>query len=455
MSQYYISQNSSIKNALNKISENQQGFILTSDDSGIILGLVTDGDIRSKLVEGVSLDQPISVCANSNFIWADENTPREIILKQLDNNIRFIPLLDRDKRLIDIVTRYHLPIGSEEKVYARAKSPVRISFGGGGSDLTHYFLEANGAVINVTISLYSHATLIIRDDKQIIIHSRDLGETYRASNLAEAKNFSGNFKLILSLIKIIHPEYGFELFLYSDFPMKSGLGGSAVVASSILGCFNQFRTDKWDQYEMAELAYQAERLYLDISGGWQDQYATIFGGFNFMEFRAQQNIIHPLRVDPETILELEESLVLCDTGTIHESGDVHKDQKNEMSNLAIRDLVKENVELTYQMRNQLLRGRLLEFGKSLNKAWQLKRQFRSQISNPVLDNIYNTAIKNGAIGGKLLGAGGGGFFLFFVPSTHKHQLMNVLEQMGKTIRAFRFEEKGLQGWSVRENNSKI
>jgi D-glycero-alpha-D-manno-heptose-7-phosphate kinase len=453
--QFYISQNTSIKDALSRIGDNQQGFIFTSNDSDIIIGLVTDGDVRSKLIEGISLDEPISVCANPNFIWADEFTPREIILKQLDNSIRFIPLLDRNRRLIDIVTRYHLPIANEEKVYARAKSPVRISFGGGGSDLTHYFQETNGAVINATISLYSHATLMIRDDQQIIIHSRDLGETYHAKNLLEALSTSGNFNLILALIKIIHPDYGFELYLHSDFPMKSGLGGSAVVASSILGCFNQFRTDKWDQYEMSELAYQAERLYLDIAGGWQDQYATIFGGFNFMEFKLQQNIIHPLRVDPETILELEECLVLCDTGTIHESGDVHNDQKNEMSKQTIKDLVKKNVELTYEMRNQLLRGKLLEFGQSLNKAWQLKRQFSSHISNASLDHIYNTAIKNGAIGGKLLGAGGGGFFLFFVPAINKHQLMNVLEQMGKTLRHFRFEQNGLQGWTVRENNNKV
>ena len=129
-------------------------------------------------------------------------------------------------------------------------------------------MEENGAVINTTISLYSHATLIKRIDYQINVYSKDLDETYHAENLTEALSTSNNFKLILSVIKLIHPEYGFDLYLHSDFPIKSGLGGSAVVASSILGCFNQFRTDKWDQYEMAELAYQAERLYLDIAGGW-------------------------------------------------------------------------------------------------------------------------------------------------------------------------------------------
>ena len=453
--QYYILQTASIKEALNKISDNQQGFILTTNKSDEIVGLVTDGDIRAKLVEGISLDQPIASCANSNFIWADVDTPREIILKQLDHNIRFIPLLDKNRRLIDIVTRYHLPIPDEERVYARAKSPVRISFGGGGSDLTHYFMEENGAVINTTISLYSHATLIKRRDDQINIYSRDLDETYHAENLIEALSSSNSFKLIFSVIKLIHPEYGFDLYLHSDFPIKSGLGGSAVVASSILGCFNQFRTDKWDQYEMAELAYQAERLYLDIEGGWQDQYATVFGGFNFMEFRLKQNIIHPLRIDSEIILELEESLVLCDTGTTHESGDVHLDQKSEMSNKAVREMVKENVELTYEIRNQLLRGRLAEFGKSLDKAWSLKKQFSSHISNSGLDDIYNVAKSNGATGGKLLGAGGGGFFLFFVPATHKHILMKSLEQIGKTVRPFRFEEKGLQGWTVRELQNNI
>ena len=453
--QYYILQTASIKEALNKISDNQQGFILTTNKSDEIVGLVTDGDIRAKLVEGISLDQPIASCANSNFIWADTNTPREIILKQLDHNIRFIPLLDKNRRLIDIVTRYHLPIPDEERVYARAKSPVRISFGGGGSDLTHYFMEENGAVINTTISLYSHATLIKRRDDQINIYSRDLDETYHAENLIEALSSSNSFKLIFSVIKLIHPEYGFDMYLHSDFPIKSGLGGSAVVASSILGCFNQFRTDKWDQYEMAELAYQSERLYLDIAGGWQDQYATVFGGFNFMEFRLKQNIIHPLRIDSEIILELEESLVLCDTGTTHESGDVHLDQKSEMSSKAVRQMVKENVKLTYEIRNQLLRGRLADFGKSLDKAWSLKKQFSSHISNSGLDDIYNVAKSNGATGGKLLGAGGGGFFLFFVPATHKHILMKSLEQIGKTVRPFRFEEKGLQGWTVRERQNNI
>jgi D-glycero-alpha-D-manno-heptose-7-phosphate kinase len=183
--------------------------------------------------------------------------------------------------------------------------------------------------------------------------------------------------------------------------MKSGLGGSATIAAVILGCFNQFRSDPWDQYEMVELAFQAERLELGIAGGWQDQYASIFGGFNFLEFKKDQNIVHPLRIQKEVLLQLEESLLLCDTKIIHESGDIHNDQKEKMQDNDISELVKSNVELCYEMRNQLLRGVLNDFGNSLNKAWKAKRKFSAKISSPQLDEIYENAIKNGAIGGKL------------------------------------------------------
>ncbi len=453
MEKYTIYKDQSIKDALNLINENKQGFVLVLELNNAVLGIATDGDIREKLVTGISLESPIVECANFNFIWADKNTPRELLIKQLDNNIKFIPLVDHNKNLVDIVTRYHMPIYNEESVYIRSKSPVRISFGGGGSDLTHFFVENNGAVINTTISLYSHATLIVRKDKEVIIESLDLQEKISARNLQEALAEPGNFKLILSIIKLVHPDFGFELYLHSDFPMKSGLGGSAVVASSILGCFNQLRTDKWDNYEIAELAFQAERLHLDIAGGWQDQYATVFGGFNFMEFNSSQNIIQPLRIESEILLELEESLVLCNTETIHDSGSVHDDQKQQMAKNSILNLVKDNVALTYEMRNQLLRGKLIDFGISLNKAWLLKRQFSKKISNNQLDVIYDNAILNGALGGKLLGAGGGGFFLFFVTADKKNQLISSLLENGLKVIPFKFEENGLRSWTVRAKNN--
>lgn len=448
-----VSESASLREALAQIELNHHGIIFATNADGAVSGLATDGDIRRKLLLGSTLDELVSSCINPDFVWADQSTPRELLLKQLDSRIRAIPILDGARRLIAVVTRDHIPPQTEGRVYARARAPVRISFGGGGSDLTHYFADDAGAVINTTVSLYSHATLRLRDDSQIIVHSSDLNATLSAIDLADALQQPGPFKLIQALLKVVHPEFGFELYLHSDFPMQSGLGGSAVVSAVVLGCFNQFRQDRWDAHELAELAFQAERMYLGIAGGWQDQYASVFGGFNFMEFRMEQNIVHPLRIHPDTILELEESLVLCDTGTLHDSGDIHEDQRQHLQKKGVREKVQANVELTYEMRNHLLRGRLLQFGEALHEAWQFKRQFSTKISNNRLDQIYETARTNGAIGGKLLGAGGGGFFLFYVTPFRKLELMNCLKSMNLRVQPFRFERDGLQAWTARERTN--
>lgn len=442
-----------LRDALARIEVNRHGIVLTTDASGAVAGLATDGDIRRKLLDGASLDDPIACCANPNFVWADQAAPREMLLKQLDHRIRVIPLLNAGRQLTSIVSRDHLPVQAEEPIYARARSPVRISFGGGGSDLTHFFAGEGGAVINTTISLYSHAVLRMRDDEQVVIHSRDLGASLHVPDLQAALAHPGPFGLLQALLKAVHPDFGFELYIHSDFPMNSGLGGSAVAAAAVLGCFNQFRRDQWDLHELAELAFQAERLYLGVAGGWQDQYATVFGGFNFMEFRMDQNIVHPLRVHPDTLLELEESLILCDTGTTHDSGDIHEDQRQQMQQEGIRQQVQNTVELTYRMRNHLLRGRLLQFGQALDEAWQMKRQLSGKISNAKLDGIYEGALAHGALGGKLLGAGGGGFFVFYVPPFRKHGLIGYLESAGLGVRPFRFEPDGLVAWSVRERKN--
>jgi D-glycero-alpha-D-manno-heptose-7-phosphate kinase len=448
---YVISNASTIQEALIAIENNHKGFILIQDISNKVIGIVTDGDIRRKLLENHNLSENILTCANKKFITANPDTPRELLLKQLDHQIKVIPVLDKDDKLVSIVSRDFIPERNEQKVFARSKSPVRISFGGGGSDTSAYFTENKSAVINSTISLYTHCTLKIREDDNIIIYSLDLCDKIIFNNFEELLNYSGKFSLIQSAIKAIKPTFGFELFIHSDFPMSSGLGGSAVVISSILGCFNQFRNDKWDKHDIAELAFQAERLHLGVAGGWQDQYATVFGGLNFMEFNIDQNIINPIRLNYNTILELEESLVLCYTGTTHDSGNIHNDQKEQTQKEDVRARIQSNVDLTFEMRNHLLRGRLYDFGISLHKAWNLKRSFSSKITNTFLDEIYNGAIQNGAIGGKLLGAGGGGYFLFFVPPFERHNLMNWMKRNGLNATPFVFENNGLQSWTVREN----
>lgn len=449
---FIVFENDSIKTALKKIHTNQLGTIFITDSNKKIIGISTDGDIRKGMINGLSIEDKISSCTNYKFVSFEDGAPREQVIKKLDNKIKIIPIIDKLGNLKKIVSRNDFPIQDQQSTYIRSRAPVRVSFGGGGSDLTHYFENDSGAVINATISIYSHATMRLLDDSRIIINSLDLDKTLVAKNYEDAISKKGPFGLIQSILKIVKPDYGLELNLNSDFPLGSGLGGSATLSAAILGCFNMLRDDQWTQYEIAEIAFQAERLNLGISGGWQDQYAAVFGGFNFIEFNANENIVNPIRINSDTILELEESLILCDTGLDHNSGNIHDNQKETMTSAKILKMVQENVELCYKSRNHLLKGNLNKFGECLDQAWKLKRNFSSMISNDYIDEIYNGAMKNGATGGKLLGAGGGGFFLFYAPPFKKYGLIKYLQSKKLTCKPFKFESEGLKSWKCRNNN---
>jgi D-glycero-alpha-D-manno-heptose-7-phosphate kinase len=450
LTNFTIHPTSSIKQALLRLDKNKHGIILIISKSSKLIGVATDGDIRRKLVSDCKISDAIKNCMNTDFVSVNLTTPRESVIKKFDNNIKVIPVLNSKGILQKIYTLNDFPVAPEKSNYSRAKAPVRISFGGGGSDLTHFFAKQKGAVINATVSLYSHAILKKRNDKKVIISSADLNSEIKASNIKAVLKIKTDLSLIQSIIKLIHPDFGFELQIYSDFPHSSGLGGSSAVSAAILGCFNEFKADPWSDYEMAEIAYQAERLSLQISGGWQDQYACTFGGFNFMEFTLDDNLVHPLRLTNKTKLELEQSLVLCNTGISHNSGNIHDDQKISMSDKKIHDLVKLNVENTHKIKNKILKGNLDDFAKLLDTAWQFKRRFSSKISNKKLDNIYSGAKKNGAVGGKLLGAGGGGFFIFYVKPFFRSKLVKYLKSKNLDVVNFSFDENGLQSWKFRE-----
>jgi D-glycero-alpha-D-manno-heptose-7-phosphate kinase len=449
---FTISETRSLKEAMAKIQENTLGVVFLCDPHSAVVAILSDGDIRRYLIGGGGIDDPTSKCGNYDFIWGGSNSTRESILKKLDSRICKIPILDADRRLVDLVTRDNFPARSEQPTYARARAPVRISFGGGGSDLTHYFTESEGAVINTAITLYSHATLKLRQDDKIKIVSRDLNGQLEADNIRTALSKPGNFGLIQAVLKTVDPNCGFELYLHSDFQIGSGLGGSATLAVTILACFNQFRVDRWDPYEIAELAYQAERLTLGVSGGWQDQYAAVFGGFNFIEFREEKNIVHPLRIDSNIAAELEECLVLCDTRIEHDSGRIHDHQREQLSQRRVKESVGENVRICYELRDLLLKGDLSNFGALLDKSWSIKKRFSNRITTTYIDELYDGAKQNGALGGKLLGAGGGGHLIFFTTPQNKFDLIGYLESRGLAAQPFRFENEGVKSWVARERS---
>jgi D-glycero-alpha-D-manno-heptose-7-phosphate kinase len=448
-----IAQNASIEDVFLRLNDNKKGIVFVVDDARRALGCLTDGDIRRQLLVHSDLSLAVSTFMNRTFVRATAATPREHILKLLDNGIHIIPMLDGEGRIIQLCSRDNFHLGEDASVFARARAPARISFGGGGSDLTHYFLDSGGMVISATIAMYAYASLRLRADNTIRIYSHDFDYTVEAADI-NALEFNGQLDLIKSVVRLIRPASGFELDISADFPVGSGLGGSASIAVAIIGCFNELRARPWTRHQIAEMAFQAERLILNIPGGWQDQYAAAFGGFNYMEFSADENLIIPLRLESQTMRELEASILLCHTGRSHDSGAIHCDQKTRTKESAdVQAAIRRQKEMTVEMKKRLLRGDVYGYGRMLHEVWLNKRRMSSMISDDHLDQVYQTAIEAGALGGKILGAGGGGYFLFFAPPFERHSVSTALAKLGYGSARVLFDDDGLTSWKTREPES--
>ena len=447
--QLTINEGASIEEAFRCLNANKLGIVFALDEAGKIVGALTDGDIRRRLLVENNLAVAVSHCMTRNFVSVRVGTPREHVLKLLDHRIHVIPVLDENDRLADVYSRERFELEDEQEVFSRSRSPARISFGGGGTDLTHYFYDHGGVVINAAVMLYARAALRRRPDKSVRIYSHDF-RTQVEAGCVDDLQLDGTLDLLKSAVRLIDPPFGFDLEVSSDFPVGSGLGGSAVVTAAVMGCFNEFRSDRWDRHQIAEMAFQSERLMLNIPGGWQDQYATVFGGFNFMEFSSENNEVLPLRLDPQVMRELEECLVLVHTGVAHDSAEVHRDQRKRMSgDSSMSEVAEQQKVITREMKKLLLRGRLLQYGQLLDESWRCKRKFSPLISSARFDELYDYAIDNYAVGGKLLGAGGGGFFLFFVEPFRRYQFVLAMERQGHSCERLAFDEAGLQSWKTR------
>lgn len=434
--------------AIERVEFSRFQIVFIVDDAGLLLGLITNGDLRRHLLQGGSTSDRVTECMNRQFHSVSLDASREALLKLLDLGFHVIPQVDEQGKLIDLVTAEYDLASPEAPILARARAPVRVSFSGGGSDLTYYFVDRPGAVLSTTVALYSHATLIPRSDKEINIFSEDLETHERYPSLMEMLN-SDNRGLLSAVVSVIKPVYGFDLYVRSDFPVGSGLGGSSAVATAVVAAFNEMRLDRWTTYEVAELAFQAERVCFGIAGGWQDQYASAFGGFNLIELDGQKNLVHAIRMEPATLNELEECLILCDSGIKHDSGELHEKQRTTFTQENMTSHVTQMVDMCRQMHKHLIRGELMDFGRNLDDAWQLKKSLSGSISTPKIDDIYQAARDAGALGGKLLGAGAGGFFLFFVQPQYRAEVSRCLRSLNCTLSSFRFETEGVVSWRTK------
>ncbi|HEV2481826.1 MAG TPA: dehydrogenase [Puia sp.] len=340
----------------------------------------------------------------------------------------------------------------------RSKAPLRIGLAGGGTDVSPYCDLYGGAILNATLSLYAHATIELLEDDTIILQGMDRKEEQRFENgvALEQLPVDGRLDLLKGVYNRIRRDYGwkgkgFRLSTFVDAPAGSGLGTSSTLVVAIIGAFVELLRLPLGEYDISHLAYDIERQDLRMAGGRQDQYAATFGGVNYMEFyKDDKVIVNPLRVKQQYLFELENNLLLYYTATSRESARIIEVQSRN-----VKEKKAGSIEAMHQLKHQaqlmkeaLLMGRIHEIGEILDFGFRQKQQMAEGITNAYLDNIYEEARRAGATGGKISGAGGGGFMTFYCPGIAKYRVMEVLAGLGGRCQPYSFTGHGLTTWTV-------
>lgn len=346
-----------------------------------------------------------------------------------------------------------------ESFLVRSRSPLRLGLAGGGTDMESFFSLYGGCVLNATINLYAYCTLQSKEDGKIKFIALDLDEEIET----EVSNYIapiGNLKIHKAVYNRIIKDFNqgqpigaLKVRTYCDSPLGSGLGSSSTLTVSILKAFTEFLSIPLNDYDLAQLAYEIERKDLKISGGKQDQYAATFGGVNFMEFyRDDKTIINPLKVRKRILSKLEKSLVLFYTGVSRESNNIIGEQNKNIEDKSIKTIeaMKLLKQKAYEMQYALLNGDIKAIAESMNQSWEAKKSAASKISNPNIDRIYDLVMNEGAMAGKISGAGGGGFFMFLVPPSKRMKILKLLNQEKEgRIMPCHFVDEGSQSWRVK------
>ena len=327
------------------------------------------------------------------------------------------------------------------------RSPVRISFGGGGTDLPSYYERFDGAVLSAAINKYFYTVLHKRNDGKIQIISADLRAMETWQNIARMEVCGNALEIPLAVLKEFGCEVSVNLFLASEIPPGTGLGSSASVCVNLTKLLATYHHLSLSKYDLAERAFHIARNVLGRPVGKQDEYASAFGGLNFISFyRDGKTHVEPLHLEPALIRELQSSLLLFFTGESHHSWTILKEQE-ESSRKAGGGSVEylhEIRKLAEPMKAALLAGELNQFGLLLHEGWEIKKRLSSKISNRNIDEVYEAALRNGAVGGKITGAGGGGFLLLFCHPSRQQDVRNALASMGVKEMGFEFDFHGAE-----------
>lgn len=340
----------------------------------------------------------------------------------------------------------------------RARAPLRLGLAGGGTDLSPFCDQHGGAILNATISLYAYATLQPLQGDRVIFEARDTGQVLECP--ADVAQLPGGSQLQLHqavyrrLVKDFRNGEPFpcRLTTYCDAPPGSGLGSSSTLVVAMLQAFAEAWSLPMGEYDVAHLAFEIERRDVGLQGGRQDQYAATFGGFNFMEFYADDRVIvNPLRIKSWVLSELEASLVLFFTGVSRASAEIIAEQTRNMATSAQLSFqaMQQLKSDAYAMKEAVLKGNIGQFAAVLNNSWAAKKRTAHSVSNDLIESVMASAMRAGAIGGKVSGAGGGGFITFMVDPTRRIELIKHLrDEVRGTIVPCSFTRSGAQAWRM-------
>ena len=319
-----------------------------------------------------------------------------------------------------------------------SKTPLRISFCGGGSDIASFYRKHGGCVISTSIDKYIYISSVRSFNPDVTLLKYSVVEETR--DLSDIRH--PVFKAMLNEFDMP----GYEINSTSDIPAGTGLGSSSTFT---VGLSNLLRTRRGENPDKETLANDACRIEIDVLGepiGKQDQYAAVFGGFNFMKFSGSGVNVNRVRIHPDTISELQYCSVLCYTGNPRESAKIIESQVEKFNKGQNEEALDKTKELTKDMVVALEKGNIDEAGRLLDVSWDYKKQFSSKITNPQIDALYNAAKDNGAIGGKVSGAGGGGFMYFICRYDRKYDVARTLQGMGARVTDYMFEPEGVISW---------
>jgi D-glycero-alpha-D-manno-heptose-7-phosphate kinase len=338
----------------------------------------------------------------------------------------------------------------------KSRAPLRLGLAGGGTDVSPYSDMYGGAILNATINSYAYATIEPLNNGKIEFASGASDEVLIFDSIEELPLSNRGYELQCGVYNHIVKNYSkkplsFRMTTWIEAPHGSGLGTSSTLVVAILGAYVEWLNIPMGKYDIAHTAFEIERIEMNMAGGKQDQYAATFGGVNFLEFLANDKVIvNPLSIKENILNELESNLVLYFTQTNRESATIISHQvdnvkKNNTEAVEAMHRLKEQAQM---MKECLLRGDVDHIGEVLNLGWLNKKKMAAQITNSTLDTIYENALQNGASGGKISGAGGGGFMFFYCPGTSRLKVAQSLAQFGGSVKSFTFTQQGLTTWTT-------